>query len=151
VLSKLKSATDTIGELVLYYLVLVLVASVVFSVAEGKSIVDSIYWAGITATSVGYGDVTPSTLIGRITGLILAHASILFILPLWIARMASTMIENQHEFTEDEQQYILTTCKMMRERLSQGNSQQGPSAPPPELAEKAPHSEAYFRPQGRKN
>lgn len=39
--------------------------------AEGMSILDGIWWAFVTATTVGYGDISPSTPFGRIIAAIL--------------------------------------------------------------------------------
>ena len=40
---------------------LVLVGTVVFSLLEDWSIVDSFYFSVVTATTVGFGDITPDT------------------------------------------------------------------------------------------
>lgn len=148
---KIKGATDTIAELLGIYLVLVLVAATAFSMAEGKSMWDSIYWAGVTATSVGYGDISPVTVVGRITGLLLAHTSILIIVPLIVVRLVTSLVENHHEFTDDEQKYVLDTMAMIRQNLApqQNNNQQNNQVPQMH-SESAPHGEAYFRPRGSK-
>ena len=50
-----------------FYIALsVLTGTIFFSVAENKSIVDALYMSCITVTSVGYGDVKPDTVGGKI-------------------------------------------------------------------------------------
>jgi voltage-gated potassium channel len=39
--------------------------------SEGRAFVDSLWWSFVTATTVGYGDISPSTLTGRLIASIL--------------------------------------------------------------------------------
>ena len=64
--------TDTFKELIVWYLGLVLRrANLLFF--ESKPYVDSLWWAFVTALTVGYGDMYPVTLGGRIVGLVHAQ------------------------------------------------------------------------------
>lgn len=46
------------------------------STNPGMSFLDAVYWAFITATTIGYGDITPTTLPGKIVAMIVAVAGI---------------------------------------------------------------------------
>jgi voltage-gated potassium channel len=115
-LRKLQTATDTLRELWVYYAVLLLVSATIFSFVEGKSFVTAVYWAGITSLGIGYGDVTPATDAGKFLAVFTGVISLLFILPLLIGRTIVTLMHDEHQFTDEEQKYILETCKMIRDK-----------------------------------
>ncbi|MFX1466520.1 MAG: potassium channel family protein [Promethearchaeota archaeon] len=43
-----------------------MIASIGFALIEKRSLLDSLYWAIVTLTTVGYGDITPVTFAGQI-------------------------------------------------------------------------------------
>ena len=51
--------------------VCILIGGVSIHFAEGMSISDGIWWSFVTATTVGYGDISPSSLVGRIIASVL--------------------------------------------------------------------------------
>lgn len=51
--------------------VLILCASFVMMYAESMTFADALWWSIVTCTTVGYGDISPSTTIGRIVAIIL--------------------------------------------------------------------------------
>ncbi len=56
-----------------------LLGSISFSISENKSFADSLWWSFVTITTVGYGDISPSTNIGRITASVLMLVGIGFL------------------------------------------------------------------------
>ena len=50
---------------------LILLGGVSIHFAEGMSYADGIWWAFVTATTVGYGDISPATVYGRLIAMIL--------------------------------------------------------------------------------
>jgi len=99
-------ATDTFKELVAWYLGLALLGALLFSFFEGKPYGDSLWWAFVTALTVGYGDMYPETLGGRIVGLVLMHSVIFIIAPMIIARLLSIIFIDANKFTNEEQEQI---------------------------------------------
>jgi voltage-gated potassium channel len=117
-MQKLKAATDTLRELAVIYAVLLLVAAMLFMAMEDVSFLDSLYWAGTTATSTGYGDISPKTNGGRTIAFVLMHLSIFGIAPLIIVRLVDRLNENRDAFTHEEQLQILAGLERIEERLA---------------------------------
>jgi voltage-gated potassium channel len=123
-------ATDTFKELIVWYLGLVLFGALLFSFFEGKPYADSLWWAFVTALTVGYGDMYPVTLGGRIVGLVLMHSVVFVIAPLIIARLLSVIFLDANKFTNEEQEQIkkdVAEIKSMLQRERGGN--QAPYSP----------------------
>lgn len=109
--------TDTIGELLLIYVAILCTAALAFAGFEHKSLFDALWWAAVTGMTVGYGDMYPVTVGGKIVGMVLMHATVLFVLPLIIARIASSLITNPDVFTDEEQKRILTDLSAIKVKL----------------------------------
>ena len=112
-------ATDTFKELVAWYLGLVLLGALLFSFFEGKPYGDSLWWAFVTALTVGYGDMYPVTLGGRIVGLVLMHSVVFVFAPLIIARLLTSTFVDASRFTNEEQEQIkkdITEIKALLQR-----------------------------------
>lgn len=112
------NATDTFKELAGIYLAFVGVAAVVFSFAEDKPLLDSLWWAFVTAMTVGYGDFAPVTLIGRINGVVLMHVAPLIIIPLVVARLLDKVMVDHDAFTHTEQEALKLEVAAMRRDLA---------------------------------
>lgn len=100
------ATTDTIKELLLVYLAAILVASGIFTIVENMPFLDSMWMSFVAATSTGFGDLTPKTLIGRVTCVLLMHFTLLFIIPMIVARILSSIVRDQNAFTHEEQEWI---------------------------------------------
>jgi voltage-gated potassium channel len=115
---RIHSVTDTFQEIVLYYSVLLVLCASVFAIAEGRDFWSSLYWAGVTATSTGYGDISPVTIIGRIVAFVLMHVSVLVFGPLIIIRLMDHMNHDKDAFTDAEQKKMQQTLDTILEKLS---------------------------------
>lgn len=118
-MKKLKAATDTLRELAAIYIVLLSVAALLFMLLEGQPFLDSLYWAGTTATSTGYGDISPKTVGGKALAFVLMHLSIFGIAPLIVVRLIDRLNENRDAFTHEEQLHILHGIERIEARLAQ--------------------------------
>ena len=110
--------TNSIGELLLLYLAVILVCASAYAMLEHKAFLDAVWWAVVTATTTGYGDMYPATVGGRLVAVVLMHATLLFILPLLIGRVIGAMIEDQHKFTDEEQRQLLADIAEIKGALA---------------------------------
>jgi voltage-gated potassium channel len=119
---------DSIKELLLVYAALVLLCAGLYAYMENTTYMNGIWWACVTALTVGYGDMFPATMGGKIVAVALMHATVLFILPLLIGNICSVCIKNRHEFTEEEQEHIKATLRRLDEQLNALSEKQGINA-----------------------
>ena len=56
----------------------IIVSSYLFSVAENISLLDSLYFSFITALTVGYGDLVPVTMSGRLISILIGVIGMIF-------------------------------------------------------------------------
>ncbi len=110
-------ATDSFFELFLFYVGCVVVGGLLFMLSEARPLGDSLWWAVVTAMTVGYGDVVPVTTSGRIVGIALMHLVPLFIIPLVIVRLLKTFVQDEHEFTHAEQEVIKADLAKIKKAL----------------------------------
>lgn len=116
-MTKIQAATDTVKELALWYITLLVVTASIYAWAEATAFPDALYWAAVTATSTGYGDLSPKTWAGRIDAIVLMHLSIFVVAPMVIVRLIDRLTVNQDNFSHDEQVALIADIAAIRAAL----------------------------------
>lgn len=116
-IQRLRAATDTFRELATIYAALLLICATLFMWFEGQDFWTSLYWAATTATSTGYGDLSPKSVAGQILAVTLMHVSIFGVAPLIIVRLVDRLNEDRDAFTHEEQLHILEGIARIEARL----------------------------------
>lgn len=109
--------TDTIRELIVIYALVLVTSAVLFSIFEHKSLFDSIWWASVTAMTIGYGDLYPVTVGGRLVAMALMHIVPLIIIPLVIVRLLDNVVVDKNVFTHQEQEELKQTLKQIKQSI----------------------------------
>ena len=116
-IQRLRAATDTFRDLAAIYAGLLLICATLFMWFEGQDFWTSLYWAATTATSTGYGDLSPKSVAGQILAVTLMHVSIFGVAPLIIVRLVDRLNEDRDAFTHEEQLHILEGIARIEARL----------------------------------
>ena len=91
--------------IILIYLASLLCSAAFFALFENKSYWDGLWWSVVTALTIGYGDLAPATVPGRITGIVFGHFWVFGVIPMIIGNIISGMLEDRDRFTHAEQEW----------------------------------------------
>jgi len=70
--------SSLVQGVMLVLLMLILLGALVISWAEGLGLGTSLYFALVTATTIGYGDISPTTVSGRIASVMLGIIGLVY-------------------------------------------------------------------------
>ncbi|WP_041832763.1 potassium channel family protein [Actinoplanes sp. N902-109] len=122
--------------LILSYLLLIVTCSALYhGFEDNASYGDALWWAVVTASTVGYGDISPETWQGRLMAALLISIMVLIVVPLITAHFASKLIVDTDAFRHEEQEELKTNLRRVRQLLEElaereGISEPGSAAPP---------------------
>lgn len=110
---------DTVKEVAFIYGMFLLACCVGFYYFEGKTLWDSLWWAIVTTTTTGYGDIYPVTIGGRVVAGLLMFVSTFVFIPIMSGLIAARMIVDSDAFSHDEQEFIKNKLIEIDERLKE--------------------------------
>jgi voltage-gated potassium channel len=113
-------------KLLLAYAMLIVICGALYDRFEADtSFGDSIWWAVVTASTVGYGDISPETWQARVMAGVLISAMVLLVIPLITAHFASKLIVNNDAFHHEEQEELKENLRITRALLEEMAARQG--------------------------
>ena len=116
--------------LIVAYLILILVCGVIYSQVERDvTIGDAVWWAIVTASTVGYGDISPETWQGRVLAGLLISVMVLVVIPLITAHFASKLIVDTDAFRHEEQEELKNNLRRVRILLEELAEREGVTVP----------------------
>ncbi|WP_433721311.1 potassium channel family protein [Actinoplanes sp. CA-051413] len=115
--------------LILSYSLLIAMCSVIYHFVEKVTYGDALWWAVVTASTVGYGDISPKTGVGRVMAGLLISLMVLIVVPLITAQFASKLIVDHDAFQHDEQEELKNNLREVRQLLSELAAREGITAP----------------------
>ncbi len=108
------------GQILLAFAFLIVGAAAVFSYIEDRPFIDGAWYAIVTITTVGYGDVVPNTENGRIFGAILILFGVLFF-SLVSANIAAFLIGSDQKKMEGDMLHYIKELEASFVRQTQQN------------------------------
>jgi voltage-gated potassium channel len=113
-LNGLMKIANSVKATVLAFLLLIAVSAALYALFEDKNVGDAMWWAVVTASTVGYGDTYPTHTAGRILAGTLISTMVLLVVPLITAHFASKLIVDQDAFRHEEQEEIKANLRAIR-------------------------------------
>jgi voltage-gated potassium channel len=110
--------------ILLIYVLSVLCSSALFAAFENRPFTDGLWWSFVTALTIGYGDLSPASPAGRVTGVLFGHFWIFGIVPLIVGNIVCKVLEDRNKFTHAEQEWQENALKAIAAKA-------GVELPPP--------------------
>jgi voltage-gated potassium channel len=118
--------------LMLSYSILIVVCGLlyrVFEKDENVTVGDALWWAVVTASTVGYGDISPVSWQARVMAALLISLMVLVVVPLITAHFASKLIVDTDAFRHDEQEELKENLRRVRELTEALAAREGITVP----------------------
>jgi hypothetical protein len=97
--------------------VTIFIAAFLFAHFENKGFMDGIWWACVTSLTIGYGDLSPVSIEGRLMAIVFAHFWIFCIIPMIVANFITHMLVDKGAFTHEEQEWQEKSLQKIAEKM----------------------------------
>jgi voltage-gated potassium channel len=116
--------------LMLSYAALIVICAVLYRIFEAEvTFGDALWWAVVTASTVGYGDISPDTWQARVMAALLISLMVLIVVPLITAHFASKLIVDTDAFRHEEQEELKRNLRDVRDLVMALAEREGISVP----------------------
>lgn len=105
-LEKGSKVANSPKQMVLSSIAILIICSAGYWAFEGEGPIRSLWWAIVTASTVGYGDAYPETTAGRGVAVVLIISMVTLILPMITALFTAKLLVDRDAFTHEEQEEI---------------------------------------------
>ncbi|HEY6594007.1 MAG TPA: potassium channel family protein [Asanoa sp.] len=112
-------------RLILSYSLLIVVSAAMYRIFEDVTTGDAAWWAIVTASTVGYGDISPETWQARVVATVLISTMVLLVIPLITAHFASKLIVDTDAFRHEEQEELKNNLRAVRTLLEELAAREG--------------------------
>lgn len=103
--------------IVLIYVTSLVLGGLMFSLLEHRSIGDGLWWADVTALTIGYGDLSPATAAGRAVATVFQHFWVYGMVPLIAVNLLTHVMRDQNQFSHEEQEWQEEALKAIAEKV----------------------------------
>jgi voltage-gated potassium channel len=129
--------------LMLSYGALIVICAVLYRLFEAEvTFGDALWWAVVTASTVGYGDISPETWQARLMAALLISLMVLIVVPLITAHFASKLIVDTDAFRHEEQEELKRNLREVRAIVAALAEREGISVPDSAALEPAPSDQS---------
>ena len=118
-LNLMQKLANKLLPLGLAFLLIMTVAASSFAVIEGKELSNGFWWATVTATTVGYGDLYPTHLSSKIIGGLFMIICTFIVVPIVTAKFSAHLIVNSDAFTHAEQEELKENARLQTELMKE--------------------------------
>lgn len=111
---------NQIGQVLIVGMVFVLMSGILIAGIDPavETAWDGVWWAWVTVTTVGYGDIVPTSDIGRLFGAVLILMGVC-LFSLLTAGFAAFFISQEEEIIEEKEDVTIQQLDLMLERIEQ--------------------------------
>lgn len=113
----IKRMANTPKILALAVVLTLAVGATGFTLLEGVNLLDSLYWASTTMTSVGYGDLSPASASGKVLTIAFQLWSLFVLLPCAVANIIDSVRVDEHKMTHAEQEWLFNGVERIHNGL----------------------------------
>ena len=98
------------------YAATIMIASATFMIVEGFEFNRAVWFSFITSLTIGYGDISPATTLGRVFTILFSIQWILFIIPCFLVNMINIVKRDDDKFSHEEQEQLKNDVVLLKQQ-----------------------------------